>query len=179
MSEKPEIEIWKDVVGYEGRYQVSSLGRVKSLTFRNLLRSVPKILKQSPDGFDGYMTVNLHLGKSIGNPKTLKVHHIVLTAFSGSRPSGYYGCHNDGNYLRNYADNLRWDSPKANQIDRVIHGTGNIGEDNPRAKLTKESVENIRGELLKGSRGVISLLAKRHNVSISTISDIKRGKTWL
>ncbi|WP_297478277.1 NUMOD4 domain-containing protein [Ferrovum sp.] len=172
-------EFWKDVVGYEGRYEVSNYGRIKSLTFRGHKRKVPKILKQAKDGFDGRLKVNLSPGKNNGRRKVLKVHHLVLAAFSGPRQAGNYGCHNDGDYLNNCATNLRWDTPKANQNDRLLHGTGNNGERNPNSKLTNEDVLQIKVALLKYRRGDVNRLADKYSVSRGTISDIKRGRTWI
>lgn len=65
-------EIWKDVVGYEGLYQVSNLGRVKSLYKKN-----GAILKAYPNGF-GYLIVSLFVN---GNSKKHKVHRLVANAF--------------------------------------------------------------------------------------------------
>ena len=103
-------------------------------------------------------------------------HHLVLEAFVGLRPKGYYGCHNNGNSRDNKASNLRWDSPKNNQADRVKHGTSNRGEGAWQTHLTEGDVKNIRKELNKGVKGVI--LSKRYNVSTNCISRIKKYRTW-
>ncbi|PIB80533.1 hypothetical protein CQY23_03060 [Mycobacterium celatum] len=105
---------WLPVVGYEGFYEVSSDGRVRSLKRRF------RILKQAVHPRGGYRQVTLAKN---GHHRTHKVHRLVLEAFVGRCPPGFVGCHNDGDTSNNRADNLRWDSPSANNFDLVRHGT--------------------------------------------------------
>lgn len=86
-----EVEIWKDIPGYEGLYQVSSLGRVKSLP-KEWVSSIVrkhngKILKASNSGITGgYIHVVLSCDS---NKKTYKVHQLVAMAFLNHKPNGY------------------------------------------------------------------------------------------
>lgn len=91
-------EIWKDVVGYEGLYQVSNLGRVKSL-FR-----YKKILKQFEDN-KGYLRVTLYKNNK---SKSIKVHKLVAEAFIPN-PNNY-DCinHKDENKTNNRVENLEF-----------------------------------------------------------------------
>ena len=75
-----ENEIWKDVIGYEGLYQVSNLGNVKSLRFNK-----EKILKQRI-GTKGYFAVCLRKDKIV---KTKEVHQLIAIAFLNHKPCGY------------------------------------------------------------------------------------------
>lgn len=84
-------EIWKDVKGYEGIYQVSNLGRVKSLKFGK-----ERILKGGIDGV-GYLTVSLSKN---GKVKTHKVHVLVAIAFLGHTPCGYKLVVDHKNFIR-------------------------------------------------------------------------------
>ena len=84
------MEIWKKVKGYEGIYEVSNLGRVKSLS-RIVLKkgkypflTKEKILKQS-NNYRGYKHVGLYLNKKM---KTLTVHQLVVIAFLNHKPNG-------------------------------------------------------------------------------------------
>lgn len=71
------------------------------------------------------------------------IHRLVLETFIGFCPKGMQCCHNDGNKQNNRLENLRWDTPKANQRDRIKHGTHPVGERNPKAKLTEQDVRMI------------------------------------
>lgn len=111
-------EIWKPIAGYEGRYEVSNLGRVKSLPFkqRYLLRNgVPawrvtreRILAQNRNN-KGYHLVHLYLD---GERKALLVHLLVARAFLEG--GGETVNHDDGDKANNRAGNLEWMSWSAN-----------------------------------------------------------------
>ena len=95
-------EIFKTVKGYEGQYEVSDLGRVKSLKRRN---AGERILKGSID-FNGYTNVTLHKDRK---QKSRTVHQLVAEAFLNHTPNGYKGLivdHGDNNRLNNRLDNL-------------------------------------------------------------------------
>lgn len=122
-------EEWRPVVGFEGRYEVSNKGRVRSLgrteTYSRILndgkRSDVTRTKATRTisggiGAHGYLTVRL-------KGKTFTVHRLVLSAFIGPCQRGLAACHNDGNKLNNAVPNLRWDTYQANNADRAKHGT--------------------------------------------------------
>lgn len=113
-------ERWLPVVGYEGLYDISDLGRVRSLRHRWGPRPTPRLLKLQAHP-SGHLIV--HLYREPGKSKTLKVHHLVLAAFIGPCPPGMEGCHNDGNPANNESQNLRWDTRAANIQDAIRHGT--------------------------------------------------------
>ena len=106
-------EIWKPIEGYEGKYEVSNLGRVMSLNY--LSTKKPRIMKPfkviSRHGFVPYLQVDLF---NEGTRKSVKVHILVCTAFHGHRPSDIDGdtnieaMHLNGNSLDNRAENLAW-----------------------------------------------------------------------
>lgn len=109
-------EQWKPVVGYEGYYEVSSEGRIRSIaTGRNRLTG--RMLKTSSDA-DGYQVLNLSRD---GKQRQHKLHRIVATAFHGQ--SDLFALHGDGNPGNNRASNLRWGTPLENIYDRRRHGT--------------------------------------------------------
>lgn len=145
------METWMPVTGYEGLYEVSSFGRVRGLDrivfsfSANAGRVVPlrrkaKVLSQNSAG-SGYMTVCLSIE---GRSNTCRVAALVCEAFNGPRPSGMFVCHNDGNKLNNRQENLRWDTPKNNQLDRIAHKTDCRGELVGTTKLTTEQVLAIK-----------------------------------
>lgn len=102
------MEIWKNVVGYEGFYEVSSYGRVRSVDRVNYRRHLKgKMLSQAPGGRDGkYKTVQLF--DTAGKCKHKYVHQLVAEAFIGKAPDGFQVNHKDENKSNNCASNLEW-----------------------------------------------------------------------
>lgn len=104
-------EVWRDVVGYEGLYQVSSIGRVRSL--RNKTRIVDKengIMRQKFD-CRGYLRVNLHKG---GECKALLVSRLVAMAFIKNPYNYPVVGHMDDVKTNNSVGNLYWTTPREN-----------------------------------------------------------------
>lgn len=176
------VEEWRPVVGFEGFYEVSNVGRVRSTdTFleipassqcrAHLRRRRGRILKTclTTGGYPSVYLWKRHEGRRYA------VHELVLPAFSGPRPEGHYGCHHDGNPLNNTAENLYWGTPKQNADDKRRHGTHREGEDMPWAKLTEEDVRRIRR--LAGAF-TQQELADEYGVYQQTISKIVRGEHW-
>lgn len=98
-----EREIWKDVEGYEGLYQISSKGRVFSL-------HTNKILRASPDNY-GYPIVRL---SKHGQMKTITVHRLVAKAFLPNPDNKKEVDHIDANRSNNNVKNLRWTTRREN-----------------------------------------------------------------
>ena len=122
-----QTEQWLPVVGFEGLYEVSNQGRIKSLDRRVYAgRGRTRIQKGqmlSPGiGDTGYREVRLSKN---GRSKIFKVHRLVLIAFQGKMPPNFVACHNDGNRLNNDLSNLRWDTCSGNMRDKRDHGTDN------------------------------------------------------
>lgn len=106
------------------------------------------------------------------------VHVLVCTAFHGPKPEGMEVAHDDGDNFNNRPSNLRWDTPLGNGADRIKHGTtshgGASGEANAHAVLTADLVREIRA-----ADEPYLLLALRFGVSISTIRDIRKRRSWV
>jgi len=149
----PIEERWLPVVGYEGYYEVSDLGNVRSLDRRILRRGVPAFLRgrmlRQTTVDHGRAVVSLCRG---GRRDLRRVSTIVLQAFVGEPPAGFEGCHNDGNPANNHLGNLRWDSHQTNMDDQYKHGT--------RCGITKTHCP--RGHFLSAPNLVASM-AKRGN----------------
>jgi len=157
------MEEWRNVVGFEGIYEVSNCGQVRSILTGKIKK--PTINKNDPRPYLGLWKNN----KSI----IVRPHKLVMEAFVGKRPKGMECCHNDGNPQNNDLSNLRWDTSKNNHADKVKHGTTNRGERCGTAKLTQKQVDEIRQD-----NRLQKLIAADYGVLQNTISRIKTGKRW-
>lgn len=110
------MEIWRELVGYEGMYQVSNNGRIKSF-----YSGKEKILKQSKNTH-GYMTVKLHYNK-VGVTKT--VHGIVANHFMSKPTPDHQVNHIDGDKSNNQLKNLEWVTGSENKIHAYTNGLMN------------------------------------------------------
>jgi len=114
-------EKWLPVNGYEGAYQVSDLGRVRSLdrvTSHGHRRT--GVILQPIAMPKGYLVVNLWWANE---SRIWLVHRLVLIAFVGPEPFGMEALHGDGDPTNNVLANLRWGTHAENQRDQVAHGT--------------------------------------------------------
>ena len=174
-SSQATPERWRQVLGFEGLYEVSDMGRVRSLARRvknaagseSLLKE--RIMKASPLS-KGHMHLALRKG---GKSHWRLVHVLVLEAFVSPRPDGLHACHCNGISSDNRLVNLRWDTPKANMRDAMIHGTGNQGFRNPRARLTREQIVAVRE-----AKGSTAEVAAAYGVCRETVRRIKKGLRW-
>ncbi|MEW1706979.1 NUMOD4 motif-containing HNH endonuclease [Microbacterium sp. NPDC089190] len=157
-------ERWLPVPGWDGLYEVSDEGRVRSLARvvmrRNgvALRVRSRDLVASPEP-NGHLQVSL---KSPGVRSQRRIHQLVLEAFVGPRPPGHETCHNDGDPSNNRLENLRWDTQSENTRDRVVHGTHN------------ESSKSVcpRGHLLTAPN------LTRHHAANGVRSCLACARTW-
>lgn len=163
-------EIWLDIDGYEGVYQISTNGRVRRF-WRNTSLGY-KILKQWTNKKTGYQRIDLCIN-CCKNVRT--IHQLVLETFVGPRKCKMEGRHLDGNKQNNQLHNLRWGTKSENQRDRVIHGTTNRGKGN--TKLTHTQILDIR-QLLTLSIYSHKAIAAMFGVCRSTITDINTGRNW-
>lgn len=115
-------EVWKPIVGYEGLYEVSNYGRIKSLP--NCRRKTERLMSLDINNQHGY--VQVHLSKN-GKSRTHRVHKIVMEAFTDYRSQGYksgYGIdHIDGDKTNNRLDNLQILS-NADNVRKAHYVTG-------------------------------------------------------
>ena len=171
-------ETWKTIPGYEGLYEVSSRGQVRSID-----RTVPhghsgsltlkgRIRTQYTDRI-GRKSVNLSKAR---RTRTHRVHNLVAAAFIGPVPDGMEVCHGNGDAGDNRLENLRYDTSVENAADRERHGTWNIGTRNGQAVLTETDVRAIRDRIRLGETSRSIALA--YGVGAGTISHIKHRTTW-
>lgn len=120
-------EMWLPVSGYEGLYEVSDLGRVRSVMHVVVRRNGSpytvrtRILKPYTNE-SGHQLVNLHTD---GKPSVQLAHRLMLKSFIGPCPPGMVACHGNDIPSDNRLLNLRWDTPTANALDHVRSGNHN------------------------------------------------------
>lgn len=174
-------EIWKPVVGWAGLYEVSNMGRVKSLErtvfvpHHSFVGPATKTYKERLRrcGGRGYSLISLQCGPRLEN---INLHILVLTAFVRAPRPGEVCRHLDGDKRNNTLANLRWGTVAENMADAVRHGTKGKGELAGNAKLTDSQVREIRALAI---RGVTSAeIARRYGVARVTISAIRTGRNW-
>ena len=160
------MELWKDITGYEGCYQVSNQGRVKSL-----LRKTPIILKQA---FNNRQYLIVCLAQ-----KTEKVHRLVAQTFVPNPDNLPLVMHLDDNPLNNNDCNLKWGTHQDNMDDMYKKGRQNQskGEKQHLSKLIEQQVLEIREKYIPIIYSTTKL-AKEFNVNQSTIERIVNRKTW-
>lgn len=161
---------FKDIPGYEGKYQISRDGVVRTIVHRKCVIK-PRLSKH------GYWHIVLYKNKK---PKTHMLSALLLMTFVGPRPYGFHGAHCDGNKTNNCLRNLAWKSPADNYLDRALHGRDLPGERNGFSKLTNKQAEQIRKEYRKTrvNRSNSPALARKYNVSRATILNVINGKTY-
>lgn len=174
---------WKDIPGWEGFYQVSDAGELRSCprrieyVFNNKLvsrfqQSVTLKTMISPNGYHK---------ASLTKPGTRTqkfIHDLVLLTFVGEKPEGAQVCHNDGDRNNNALSNLRYGSAKDNAQDRQKHGTGYFkkGVEHPRSPITQEQLEWIRAQ--KGRMTQVEI-AKRLRIRVTTVWNVMRGTAYV
>lgn len=179
-------ERWKPVYGYEGYYEVSNLGNVRTVeryvtkTIANG-NSFPKLCKSkllSPHlNKDGYPTVNLRKEGKVSNPtKCRPVHILVIEAFKGPRPEHLQTCHKNGKRDDPRLSNLRYGTAKKNAKDRDEHGTTQKGINHTKAILTEAKVRKFRALFAKGH--TVREVAAKYNINVSTVNNIKLNLCW-
>ena len=178
-------EIWYPVIGWEGLYEVSNFGRVKSLPRINIRKDgtrnpvKEKILKGT--GPNGYSSVGLcNKGRT---SRSEYVHALVLETFVGPRPTKMDCCHSDGDPQNNKLNNLRYDTRSGNMQDAIRTGTyysplrGLKGSTNHKAKLTEDDVKEIR-EMFSTGRYTYAALGRLFGVTYYTIGSIIKLSSW-
>lgn len=175
-------EIWKDVVGFEGFYQVSNLGRVRSLDRTLTLTSRGTTYSRTKKGCvlvpslrRGYCVIALNCQ---AKPFQVSVHTLVAQAFIGDRPEGFQVNHLDGNKTNNCVGNLEYCSPKGNT--RHAYSTGlcdsKIGDNHHGAILRSVDIPVILDRLRNGD--TCQKVADDYGVARFCITAISKGKLW-
>lgn len=180
-TEELANEIWKPLPEYEDYYEVSSLGRIKSL--HTYHRSSPIILKPTPDS-DGYIQHSVYRNR---NAKKVKAHQLVTLTFLGECPQGMEVNHKNGIKADNRLSNLEYTTHQKNILHARDTGLHKFqkdplkvrrGESCKASKLTENEVLAIRREYIPGVNGYVKL-ARKFGVTEGTIAMIIKRKCWI
>jgi hypothetical protein len=142
------MEIWKDITGFDGRYEVSNLGRVRSLLDCLLRPKTPTLKIQSVD-MNGYPTVNLYFHKKL---IVKRIHRLVALAFIPNPANKPQVNHIDGVKSNNNLSNLEWVTKSENIQHSYNIGTHKRlkGEDATNVKWSNAEVIEIKNAINTG-----------------------------
>jgi hypothetical protein len=169
-------EVWRPIVGWEGLYEVSETGRVRSLARTAVRETGGRAHGYSCAGRELTGSINKALGYHIfvltrnGRRQSCYGHRLVCEAFNGPPPSGHEVAHADGCRTNNDYRNLRWATRRENLKDKESHGTQPRGDDLWFTKISDADVCEVLS-----SREPTKSLALRYGVSPTTIYRIKSG----
>jgi len=171
------MEVWKDIKGYEGFYQVSNLGQVKRLKTKvkgklNSIRTLPERINK-PRMQNGYLSVALQNMNRIN----IKLHRLVALHFIPNPENKPEINHIDGNKKNNRVDNLEWCTRKENMIHASKNGLVSKikGEQSKNSKLTRKQVIDIKYNTEFLNNKQIALI---YGVTHDCIWKIKAGINW-
>lgn len=168
-------EIWKDITGFEGLYQISSKGNCRNIIYRNQLK--PEVTKS------GHLRVVLYNLKR--NRKLL--HRLVAIEFIENPHNKPCVCHKDNDPSNNNVTNLYWGTYKENTVQAVNDGRMNSvftkghtysgkGQNNARASFTNIQVLAIRDAIYHGYS--LGSIGRYFKTTKGTIWKIKAGYSW-
>lgn len=166
--------IWKDIPGYEGLYQVSNTGLVRTL---RATHGRPVNYVMSPGNNRGYLAIGLTLN---GIDKRFSIHRLVMLAFVGDRPDGMVTNHKNGIRDDNRLENLEYVTHRQNTLHMInvlntYHRT--FGAAVGGSKLDDDKVREIRRLFAVGGFTHTGL-AITYQVSRTLIGQIIRRKIW-
>lgn len=176
-------EVWKDIPDYEGYYQVSNLGRVRSLEHKvtqagrsgSICHCVYKGRILKPEvGVSGRLRVALCKNNKV---KRFFVHRLVLESFVGPCPEGKVGCHRDDNCLNNVPENLYWGTVQENIQDEIRNDKVRRGEDNGTSKITSDIAKLVKENCLTKQLKRKDFCEK-YNITIWIYKHIQSNTTW-
>ena len=176
-------EEWRPVLGFEDYYEVSDLGRVRTIKRKHMLstgrlhtipsriRKLTSVVGNSGAGF--YLAVSL---KVDGVETRCYVHILVLDAFRGPRLADTQTRHLNGIKNDNRLSNLCWGTRRQNAADRIAHGTHPVGSRNGFARLHETDIPIIRAAYDNGIP--VNAIARRYAVGRMTIFNVIKRNTW-
>jgi len=166
-----EPEIWKDILGYESRYQISNYGNIKSFVkkFSGKLM-IPKCDK------DGYFYLGLR--DTTSKRKWFRIHRLVAIAFIFNPDNLPFINHKDNIVTNNYYKNLEWCTHQYNNQYAFTNGNqDNSCEKHPQTRLTNEKVKEIYRTAMIGNY-TEPQLAEMYNTTRSVVNKLRLKMRW-
>lgn len=171
-------EIWKDIEGYEGRYQVSNFGRVRSFANHNgSIIQIPKILKENLST-EGYSRIRFYKN---GVGKDYFIHRLVAKVFISNPENKPCVNHINGIKTDNRVENLEF----CTYSENTLHAYRNRleiskkGENVYNAKLTNEQAKQIRKEYIPYSKEYgVNALSRKYKLTYKSMWNIIHNKTY-
>lgn len=172
-------EEWRAIPGYEGMYEASNLGRIRSLdrwvgARGGKKRRVRGRVRKQWERPDRRSTVTLTVDRQA---KTFTTHRLVADAFLGSRPEGTQVNHRDGNPRNNAVTNLEYVTPSGNMRHAQAMGLREDGEHHWNASLTEEDVREIRRARQEDGT-TFAALAERYGITLGHAWSVVKRKRW-
>ena len=169
-------EVWLAIVGYDGKYEVSNMGRVRTYHMYgswDKRNGVPQLRRPGRKNKIGHLFVWLWKD---GHHESRSIHELVLTMFVGPRPDGHEGAHLNDTPADNRLTNLAWVTHAENMRQMSERNRSNRGERASWAKLTDESVRDIRRRMQRGEQ--IKAIARSLDMAYLTVYYAATGRSW-
>jgi len=167
-------EIWKEVKGWNGKYLISNLGRLKSIGGKYKLKYPDGYITLGAIEMIGYRVVTM---RRPGFKERNRIHVLVANHFCDKPIGSQCVNHIDGNRLNNHSSNLEWTTTKGNIQHAVRTGLMDMkGEKHPMSKLTREQVIQMRRFRKIGI--TYQRLGEMYGVERRQASDVVRGINW-
>ena len=181
-----QIEVWKQVIGYEGQYEVSNMGRLRYVpktvmvfrkdTSRSHAVSIKGKTSNGAANSKGYVYVKLQRDRK---RQSVKMHRLVALHFIPNPNNLPQVNHIDGDKKNNKAVNLEWCNNSHNIKHAYSSGLMNRkGERQNTCKIKESDVLEIREFYSKNPKSFLRVYAEKLNITITTVSNIIKRNIW-
>lgn len=176
-----EDEVWKDVTGFESKYEVSDLGRVRSLDrYSKHNTSKTGFILQKGQMLKPYISkkgyLKVDLGDGFGKRKSVSVHRLVAIAFIDNPMSYDQVNHIDGVKTNNHLDNLEWCNNSENQLHAYANGLNVRSDKAGKPKKSVNQIDMCTGEVLNVYESISEASRAMGLKKPSNISMVCKGK---